>query len=83
MNEKLPSEMMSRRRAFSLLGAALGLAVPATALIASDAEAQTVGMTRRHGRRTGRHERRNERRTGRHDRRHDRRTPDGTSNTQK
>jgi hypothetical protein len=40
-------------------------------------------MTRRHERRTGRHERRHERRTGRHDRRHDRRTPDATSTTQK
>lgn len=83
MNEKLPSEMVSRRRAFSLLAAALGLAVPATVLIVSHAEAQTVGMTRRHERRTGRHERRHERRTGRHDRRHDRRTPDATSTTQK
>lgn len=82
MNEELASNMMSRRRAFSLLAAALGLAVPATVLIVSDAEAQTVGMTRRHERRTGRHERRNVRRTGRHDRREDRRTG-GTSNTQK
>jgi hypothetical protein len=40
-------------------------------------------MTRRHERRTGRHERRHERRTGRHDRRHDRRTPDAASTTQK
>ncbi len=82
MNEKLSSEMMSRRRAFSLLAAALGLAVPATALIASDAEAQTVGMTRRHERRTGRHDRRHDRRTDRTDRRHDRRTG-STSTTQK
>jgi hypothetical protein len=69
------SEMVSRRRAFSLLGlsAALGFAVPITMLTASDAEAQTVGMERRHERRTGRHERRTERRTGRHERREERR----------
>jgi hypothetical protein len=67
--------MVSRRRAFSLLGlsAALGFAVPITMLTASDAEAQTVGMERRHERRTGRHERRTERRTGRHERREERR----------
>ncbi len=58
MNEKLSSEMMSRRRAFSLLAAALGLTVPATVLIVSDAGAQTEGMSRRHERRTGRHDRR-------------------------
>ena len=41
MSEKIKSEMISRRRAFSLLGlAALGLAVPLTVLTVSDAEAQ-------------------------------------------
>ena len=75
MSEKIKSEMISRRRAFSLLGlAALGLAVPPTVLTVSDAEAQTAGMLRRHERRTGRHERREDRRTGRHDRRTERRT---------
>ena len=73
MSEKIPSEMMSRRRAFSLLAAAVGLAVPTTVLIVSDAEAETSGMTRRQDRRTGRHERRDDRRTGRTDRREDRR----------
>ena len=62
-------EMVSRRRAFSLLAlaAALGSAVPATLLALSDAEAQTAGMERRQGRRTGRQDRRTgrqERRTG-------------------
>ena len=37
---------ISRRTALSLVGvAALGLALPATLLTATDAEAQTVGMT--------------------------------------
>jgi hypothetical protein len=42
MSEKVKSQMISRRDAFSLLGlaAALGFAVPTTALMTSDAEAQ-------------------------------------------
>jgi hypothetical protein len=42
MSERLNLELISRRRAFSLLGsaAALSLAVPATVLIATDAEAR-------------------------------------------
>jgi hypothetical protein len=83
MSEK--KGMISRREAFSLLGvAALGFALPAEVLTASDAEAQaqttapapsggTSGMQRRHARRTGRHERRHARRTGRHERREKRR----------
>jgi hypothetical protein len=53
-------QLMSRRRAFSLLGiaAALGFAVPTTVLTVADAEAETAGMERREGRRTGREERR-------------------------
>ena len=76
MSEKINSEMISRRRAFSLVGlaAALGVAVPTTVLMISDAEAQTAGMERRQERRAGRHERRQERRTGRHERREERRT---------
>jgi hypothetical protein len=75
MSEEIKSEMISRRRAFSLLGlAALCLAVPATILTVSDAEAQTVGMTRRAARRAGRHMRREERRRRRHVRREHRRT---------
>jgi len=67
MHEKL----MSRRGAFSLLGlaAALGFAVPTTMLTMSDAEAETAGMERREGRRTGRETRRQGRRTGREERR--------------
>jgi hypothetical protein len=63
--------MISRRRAFSLLG--LSALVPAVILSASEAEAQTAGMERRQERREGRHERREERRTGRHERRETRR----------
>ena len=74
MREKITSEMISRRGAFSLLGlgAAFGFAVP-TVLTMSEAEAQTVGMERREGRRAGREERREDRRTGRQVRREDRR----------
>ncbi len=75
MSEEIKSEMISRRRAFSLLGlAALCLAVPATILTVSDVEAQTVGMTRRAARRAGRHKRREARRTHRRMRREHRRT---------
>jgi hypothetical protein len=76
MSEELKSEMISRRRAFSLLGLAvvLGFAVPTTVLTASDAEAQTAGMVRRQERRAGRRERRHERRAARHERRQERRT---------
>ena len=75
MSEIKTTEVISRRRALSLLAfaSALGLALPATVLIASDAEAQTSGMERRGERRTGRHERRGERRTGRTERREERR----------
>ena len=74
MDEKITSKMLSRRKALSVLVAAFGLAVPTVAVTGSDAEAQTVGMQRRHERRTGRHERRTDRRTGRTERREDRRT---------
>jgi hypothetical protein len=75
MSEKIKSEMMSRRRVFSLLGlaAALGFAAPTTVLTVSDAEAQTAGMERRQDRRGGRQERRQTRRTGRTERRQERR----------
>ena len=75
MSEIIISEVISRRRALSLVGlaAALGLAAPAVVLTASDAEAQTSGMERRGERRTGRHERRQGRRTGRTERREERR----------
>ena len=64
------NRMISRRGAFSVLGlaAALGLVASTTALV-SDAEAETAGMERREGRRTGRETRRQGRRTGREERR--------------
>ena len=64
------TEMISRRGAFSLVGlaVALGLAATTVALV-TDAEAETAGMERRQGRRTGREERRQGRRTGRETRR--------------
>lgn len=85
MSEKIKSEMISRRRAFSLLGlAALGFALPAEVLTASDAEAQQTGAPapsspetgteRRQERRTHRTERRQERRIERTERRKKRRT---------
>jgi hypothetical protein len=76
MSEQIQSEMISRRRALSLLGiaAALGLAVPPAVLTVSDAEAQTAGMQRRAARRAARRQRREERRMGRQKRREKRRT---------
>ena len=68
MSEKILSEMISRRRAFSLLGltAALSFAIPATVLTVSDAEAQTQGSE---DRQQGRQDRRDDRQEGRQDRR--------------
>ena len=76
MSAIINSEMISRRKALSLMGlaAAFGLAGASTLLTVSDAEAQTAGMERRQERRAGRHERREERRAGRHERREERRT---------
>ena len=76
MNAIIKSEMISRRKALSLMGlaAVFGLAAAPTVLAVSDAEAQTVGMERRQERRAGRHERREARRAGRHERREVRRT---------
>ena len=75
---KLNSEMVSRRKALSLLGlATLGLTAPATVLTVSDAEAQQAapgaapstapetGTERRQERRTGRTKRRTGRREAR------------------
>ena len=65
MSEKIDSEMVSRRKALSLLApAALGLAVLPIILTVSDAEAQTYGMQRRAARRTGRQMHRQYRRHG-------------------
>ena len=85
MSRQIETEMISRRRALTLLGfgAALGFTL-SSALEPLEAEAQeaagtaaapaeaagTHGMKRRHSRRHGRHERRH----GRHERRHERRT---------
>ena len=74
MSEKITLEAVSRRRVLSLLAAAVGLAAPATVLTVPDAEAQTIGMQRRHERRVGRHDRRQDRRADRYGRRQDRRT---------
>ena len=84
MSDIIKAEMISRRSAFSLFGKAAIFAIAAssaTALVISDAEAQTVGMTRRQERRHGRHERREGRRTGRHERREQRRTGTATDGT--
>src|SRR6478752_7488259 len=90
MSAIIKSEMISRRKALSLMGlsAAFGLAAAPMVLTVSDAEAQTAaaptaaaptaGMERRQERRAARHERRQERRAGRHERREVRRT--GTTN---
>jgi hypothetical protein len=58
MREMIKSEVISRRKALSLLGsvAAFGLATSSAVLTASEAEAQTAGMERRQERRAGRTE---------------------------
>jgi hypothetical protein len=58
------SETISRRKLFGFLGLAV-LALAAPALVSEEAEAQTVGMERRHGRRMGRRMGRRVRRMGR------------------
>src|ERR1019366_3665953 len=80
MSETIKSEVISRRKALSLMGlaAVLGLAAATTVLTVSDADAQTgtkagekaVEKTVERGTGT---ERRHERREGRHERRHGRR----------
>ena len=67
----IKSEMVTRRKALSLMGcaAAYGLAATSTVLPVSDAEAQTLGMERCQERREVRHQRRDDRRTGRTERR--------------
>jgi hypothetical protein len=87
MSAIIKSEMISRRKALSLMGlaAAFGLAAAPTVLTVSDAEAQTaaaptaaaptaVAPTAGMQRRAARHERRMERRAARHERRMERRT---------
>jgi len=82
MSAIIKSEMISRRKALSLMGlaAAFGLAAAPTVLTVSDAEAQTAAAptaaapTAGMQRRAARHERRHERRAARHERRQERRT---------
>jgi hypothetical protein len=66
MNEKINSEMISRRGTFSLVwkAAAASLAIPAIVVLASseDAEAQTNTKQRRDTRQGGRQDRRDQRR---------------------
>src|SRR6476660_4753198 len=83
MSAIIKSEMISRRKALSLMGlaAAFGLAAAPTVLTVSDAEAQTAGMERRQERRSARHERRQVRRTARTERRQVRRTGTTTTGT--
>ena len=74
MTDKIETELISRRRAFSFLGlaAGFGVAAPAVVLTVSDVWAQTPGMERREDRREGRQERREDRRDDRQERRDDR-----------
>ena len=81
MSAIIGPELVSRRKALSLMGiaAALGLAAAPAVLTVSEVKAQaaeaptaaapTAGMQRR----AARHERRHERRAARHERRHERR----------
>jgi hypothetical protein len=68
--------VISRRAVFSLFGlaAASSLALPATLLAMTEADAQTGGMERRDDRRENRGERRDDRRKGRDERRTERRS---------
>ncbi len=69
MTAKTLTAPISRRTAFSLIIAALGVGTAATTLGVSEAEAQTAGMNRREGRREGRQDRRGGRRDARDTRR--------------
>ena len=71
MSEIIKPEGISRRKTLSLLGlaAVFGLVASTTVLAVSDAEAQTIGMQRRHARRYVRRTRRVARRYVRRTRR--------------
>ncbi|MDI4238833.1 hypothetical protein AAFX91_23865 [Bradyrhizobium sp. 31Argb] len=73
MTAEIQSGLISRRTAFSLISAALAVALPATVFAVSEAEAQTAGMERREDRRANRQDRREDRRANRQDRRDARR----------
>lgn len=77
VTETIKSKVISRRTAFALIGGAIGLALPATFLSVSEAEAQTPGMQRREDRRGNRQDRREDRRGNRQDRRDSRRGVSG------
>jgi len=62
MTVEVQWRLISRRGAFSLITAALGVGVPATIFGISEAAAQTPGMERREDRREDRQERREDRR---------------------
>ena len=64
----MSEQLISRRKAFSLMG----VAVPVIVLTARQAAAQTPGMERREDRREDRQDRREERRDDRQDRREER-----------
>jgi hypothetical protein len=83
MSDEMKSEMVSRRRLFSLVGLAVAsvVAVPAAMLTVSEAEAQTAGMERRQERRRSRRERREDRRDRRQERRESRRERRRTGGT--
>ena len=79
MSETIKSEVISRRKALSLMGlaAVLGLAAATTVLTVSDADAQNTQAGEKAGEKTVERvtgtERRHERREGHHERRHERR----------
>ncbi|MFL5220500.1 MAG: hypothetical protein ACJ8DO_17770 [Microvirga sp.] len=73
MTEIITAGPISRRKALALFGLATAALAAGSVVAAPEAEAQTVGMTRRQERRGGRHDRRQARRTGRTERRQDRR----------
>ena len=79
MSEQFETEMISRRKMFSLLGLAVGASIAVPLISISAAEAQTSGMKRRDDRRDNRQDRRTDRRTDRTDRRTERKT--GTTAT--
>ena len=83
MAAPIQSGKISRRTALSLIGVggALAMALPATILAVSEAEAQTVGMERRQDRREFRQDRREARRDYRQDRRDARRGVPSTTTT--
>jgi hypothetical protein len=70
---EIQSGLISRRTAFSLMSAALGVALPVTTFAVSEVEAQTAGMERREDRRANRQDRREDRREDRQTRRDERR----------